>query len=360
MIGPNLLDRPALWPLLFLPGVLYRAAVAARGALYDTGRIRPARLPCHVISIGNLTVGGSGKTPLTSFIAGFLRDSGYRVGVASRGYRRRGPAAPRLVSDGRRLLADPGAAGDEPYLIARDNPSVPVAVGADRVAAARLLLATGPLEAILLDDAFQHRRIARDLDLLLVDGRDPWGNGRMLPHGPLREPLSAVTRADAVILTRSEGRVPAAVASVLERHNPRAAVLHCGLEPEAFVRAEGEPVGLASLKGFSSYVFSGIARPERFEEEVRRLGLRLAGARRFPDHHHYTRRELEGVVREARAAGAEVLVTTEKDLLRIAEPPAGALPLYALALRVTFPWGVPLQAWLLDRLAARRPAEART
>jgi tetraacyldisaccharide 4'-kinase len=359
VIGASLLDRPWLGPLLYVPAVLYRAAVAARSVLYATGRIRPVRLPCAVISIGNLTVGGSGKTPLASFVAGALRESGYRVGVASRGYGRRGSRAPRLVSDGRRLLTDPDAAGDEPYLIARDNPSVPVAVGGDRVAAARLLLLTGPLEAIVLDDAFQHRRIARDLDLLLVDGQDPWGNGRMLPRGPLREPLSAAARADAIVLTRSAGRVPAAVASVLERHNPRAAVLHCGLEPEAFVRAEGDPVGLASLKGFSAYAFSGIARPERFEEEVRRLGLRLLGARRFPDHHRYSRRELEDVGRDARAAGAEVIVTTEKDAVRIADRPAGAPPLYALALRVTFPWGTPLQSWLLDRLAALRPAGAR-
>ncbi|HEU4402317.1 MAG TPA: tetraacyldisaccharide 4'-kinase, partial [Candidatus Polarisedimenticolia bacterium] len=186
--------------LLAPPALLYRAAVRARNALYDSGRLRVHRLPCAVVSIGNLTAGGTGKTPLTSFVAGLLRDSGYRVGVASRGYRRHGTRAPLLVADGRALLVDAAHAGDEPYLIARDNPGVAVAVGADRAAAARLLLAAHNPEVIVLDDGFQHRRLGRDLDLLLLDGPDPWGNGKMLPLGPLREPLSGLARAGAIVL----------------------------------------------------------------------------------------------------------------------------------------------------------------
>jgi tetraacyldisaccharide 4'-kinase len=345
--------------LLYPPGLLYRGAVALRNALYDAGCLRAVRLPCAVVSIGNLTIGGTGKTPLTSYVAGLLRDSGYRAAVASRGYRRRGGRAPLLVSDGRALLADAAAAGDEPYLIARDNPAVPVAVGADRVAAARLLLAAGRPEVIVLDDAFQHRRLARDLDLLLVDGVDPWGNGKILPLGPLREPLSAVSRADALVITRSEGRPPAALDRILERHNPRAAVIHCRLEPERFVRAEGDPVAAGALKGFAAFAFSGIARPDRFEDDLERLGLRIAGRRRFGDHHRYRRADLDGIVRAARAAGAEVLVTTEKDLVRIDPLPEGAPRLYALALRVVFPHPPDLGGWLLDRLAALRPGTAR-
>lgn len=359
MIAPDRLATPAVRPFLFLPGIAYRAAVGLRNALYDSGRLSVHRLPCLVISIGNLTVGGTGKSPLTSCIASLLRDSGYRVGVVSRGYRRRAARAPLLVSDGRTLLADAQSAGDEPYLIARDNPAVPVAVGADRVQAARVLIGAASPEVIILDDAFQHRRLARDLDLLLVDGRDPWGNGKMLPRGPLREPVASIARADACILTRSDGRSPSSLVSALERYNPDAALFHCRMEPRAFVRPEGETIGPSALKGFSAYAFSGIARPERFEDGLRSLGVRLAGWRRFADHHPFRRRDLEQVAGEARRLGADVLVTTEKDLVRIVEAPDGSPPLYALAIRVTFPRGRDLQPWLLDRLAALRPDRGR-
>lgn len=333
------------------PECLYRTAVRLRNVLYDC-RLRPARrLPCAVVSLGNLTVGGSGKTPLTSFIAGLLREAGYRVGVVSRGYGRRGGRAPLLVSDGRSILVEPEAAGDEPSLIARDNPAVPVAVGSDRFAAARLLLQASPCEVLVLDDAFQHRRLARDVNLLLVDGRDPWGNGKMLPRGPLREPPSAVLRADGVLVTRSEGRLPTALAAALDRYNPGAAVFHCTMRARAFVRGDGESIGPAALKGLTAYAFSGIARPDRFEADLRDLGIRLGGTRHFADHHRFARRDLEAIAAAARMARAEVLVTTEKDLVRILKPPADAPPLYALVQAVIFGDGDRLPAFLLDRLA---------
>jgi tetraacyldisaccharide 4'-kinase len=350
----SLFESKAAQSLLFLPGLAFQAAVSMRNALYDAGRLPSHRLPCVVISIGNVTVGGTGKTPLTSHVAGFLRESGYRVAVASRGYRRRNAGAPLLVSDGRRILADALSAGDEPYLIARDNPAVPVAVGADRVAAARLLLNTASPEVLLLDDAFQHRRIARDLDIVLVDGLDPWGNGRMLPRGPLREPIASIRRADACVVTRTNGRTPDGLVAALERFNRDVALFHCRLEPRAFVRADGESVDPGSLKGFSAYAFSGIARPERFEDDLRGLGVRLAGSRRFADHHPFRRRDLEEIALEARRSGAQVLMTTEKDMVRIVESPEGSPPLYALAIGAIFPPGTGLQSWLLDRLSALR------
>ncbi|OLC54537.1 MAG: tetraacyldisaccharide 4'-kinase [Acidobacteria bacterium 13_1_40CM_4_69_4] len=359
MIGRAILDAPAARPFLVLPGIAYRAAVGLRNALYDSGRLSAQRLPCCVISIGNLTLGGTGKSPLTSWVASMLRESGYRAGVVSRGYRRQGGRSALLLSDGRAILADARSAGDEPYLIARDNPAVPVAVGADRVEAARLLLRAAAPEVIVLDDGFQHRRIARDIDLLLVDGRDPWGNGRMLPRGPLREPIASIARADACILTRSDGQSPARVVEALQRYNPGAALFHCRLEPCRFVRPDGESIGSASLKGFSAYAFSGIARPERFEDDLRSLGIHLAGTRRFSDHHRYRRGDLQEVAREAHLHGSDVLVTTEKDLVRLVETPEGSPPLYALAISVTFPFGPGLQRWLLGRMAPPRPAGGR-
>jgi len=338
--------------LLYAPSLLYRGAVALRNRLYDAGWLPADRLPGRVVSLGNLAVGGTGKTPLTSCLAGHLVQAGYRVAVLSRGYARRGGGAPLLVSDGRTVLAEPVWAGDEPWLIARDNPSVPVAVGADRRAAARLVTEASPVEVFLLDDAYQHRRIARDLDLLLVDGSDALGNGRMLPFGPLREPESSLARADAVVLTRSEGDIPPALASLLNRYNPEAPVFHARIEPVAFVRQDGTSIASSALEGFTAYAFCGIARPGRFEHDLLSTGLRLAGVRRFPDHHPFSRRALEEVVHEARRTGAEILVTTEKDLVRMTSFPEGAPALYALSLRVTFPESPGLVDWVIERLHA--------
>ena len=346
-------DAPArgiLAALLYGPGLLYRAAVSTRNAVYDAGWIRQHRLPGIVISLGNLTVGGTGKSPLCSYTASLLSESGYRVAVLSRGYGRMGGPAPLLVSDGRGLLADAAASGDEPYLIARDNPSVAVAVGADRAKAARLLLEVTSPEIILLDDAFQHRRVARDIDLVLVDGRDPWGNGRMLPLGPLREPLAAVSRADGLVVTRAHDPGPAGLAQTLERFNPNLTVFRARIEPRAFVRPDGEEISASALKGLSAYVFSGIARPEGFENDLRELGLRVCGHRRFADHHRFRRRDIEEIRRGSREAGAEMLVTTEKDLVRISGWPEDGPPLYALALSVSFSGEPSFPAWIVDRL----------
>lgn len=355
----RLLQSRVVRPFLVLPGFAYAAAVRLRNHLYDTGRLPSFRLPCLVVSVGNLTVGGTGKTPLTSHLAALLRESGYCTGIVSRGYRRRGGRAPLLVSNGRALLADARAAGDEPYLIARDHPALPVAVGADRAGTARLLLDAASPEVIVLDDGFQHRRLARDVDLLLVDGRDPWGNGRMLPRGTLREPVASIARASACVLTRSDGTIPAGLAAALERYNPGAALFHCRLEPRGFVKADGETIGPASLKGFSAFAFSGIARPERFEDDLRGLGVRISGCRRFPDHHRFRRRDLERIALEARRCLADVVVTTEKDLVRIAAAPESSPPLYALSIHAIFAGGGDFSGWLLERLAAVRPGRRR-
>ncbi len=359
MIHPDALRHPALQILLAPGAFIWRGIIGMRNALYDAGVLPARRLPCPVIAIGNLTVGGTGKTPIAAWVAAALRDAGRHVAVLSRGYGRRGGGT-RLVSDGRTVLVDVDQAGDEPYLIARDTPGVVVAVGADRFAAAALVRATaGAPDVIVLDDGFQHRRLHRDCDIVLVDGIDPWGNGRMLPRGPLREPVRALQRADAVVITRSTGAVPKDLAAALERHNPRARVMHCRLESDRFLRADGDPVDLAALRGFTAFVFSGIARPDRFEDEARRLGLRVVGSRRFADHHRYGAAELRETGEAARAAGAEILLTTEKDLVRILDPTPAGLPIHALRLRVVFGPGDDLKAWILDATAAVGPGERR-
>jgi tetraacyldisaccharide 4'-kinase len=335
---------------LLLPALLYRGAVWGRNRMYDAGLLRAARLPFPVVAIGNLTVGGSGKTPIVSYLAGALLGRGVGVAIASRGYGRSG-RAPLLVSDARRLLATARDAGDEPVLLARRHPQAAVAVAADRAAAARLLPDLPRPRALLLDDAFQHRAVHRDLNLLLVDAGAPFGNGRILPLGPLREPVSGLRRADALIVTRGDGSCPAALREALERHHPKAPIFHARIVPSRLADAGGAPVHMDRLRGRRVFAFSGIARPARFEEDLERLGATLAGSRRFRDHHPFRPDDLAGVVAGARAAGAEVLVTTEKDGVRLDAPlPAGAPPLLVLGIEASFPGDADLADFVHDRL----------
>lgn len=335
---------------LLLPALLYRGAVGLRNRMYDAGVLPTRALPAPAVAFGNLTVGGTGKTPMTSHAAGLLGEAGYRVGILSRGYGRRG-SAPLLVSDGRQILADAREAGDEPWLLARDHPAAGVAVGGDRIAAAALLRRSFEPEVWLLDDAFQHRRVRRDLNVLLVDGGSIFGNGRILPFGPLREPLSGLRRADAVVLTRGDGAVPGPLARALERHHPRLPLFQARIGPTRFVGADGAAADPGALRGFAAFAFAGIARPDRFFADLEAHGARVVGRRSFPDHHPYDTGDLEAIARAARDAGAEFLVTTEKDLVRIAAAPAGAPPLLALQVGVTFTDG-DFAGFLLDRLAA--------
>ena len=347
---PRLDPGPLRRLALLVPGLLYRGAIGLRNRLYDAGIIKTATLPAPAIAFGNLTVGGTGKTPMTSHVAGLLEAAGYRVGILSRGYGRRG-RAPLLVSDGRRILVDAAQAGDEPWLLARDHPGAGVAVGGDRVAAAALLREALRPGVYLLDDAFQHRRVRRDLNLLLVDGGTIFGNGRILPFGPLREPLSGLRRADAVVLTRGDGAVPGPLARALERHHPRLPIFEARIAPTRFVGADGATAGLETLRGVATFAFAGIARPDRFFADLEAAGARVVGRRAFPDHHPYDGRDLDAIARAARDAGAERLVTTEKDLVRLDAAPPGAPPLGALAVGVTFTAG-DFAGFLRDRLAA--------
>jgi tetraacyldisaccharide 4'-kinase len=362
---------PLAQAALALPALLYRGAIRLRNRLYDRGLLPAARLAWPVVSIGNLTVGGVGKTPVTSALAGALLDRGFAVGIVSRGYGRAG-RAPVLVSDGARLLAGPEAAGDEPVLLAQAHPRAVVAVAADRRRAFGLLPERPAPRVVLLDDAFQHRAVARDLDLLLVDGEAPFGNGRIVPFGPLREPISGMRRADALVVTRGDGACPPALRAALERHHPNAPIFHARIVPSRLVRPDEPSLPLEALRGQAVFALSGIARPDRFEADLGRLGARVVGTRRFPDHHRFSAMERLAIDRDALASGAAMIVTTEKDLVRLSaaitapDAPAVVLtgpPLVALAIQADFPHEADLARFVEERLrrspaATRRPAHA--
>ncbi len=305
----------------------YRASIAARSRL-----VRPERVDRPVISVGNLTAGGSGKTPLVMELVGLLQAGGRRVAIVSRGYGRntRGSRVVHVAGDG---LPAAEAAGDEPAMMAARLPSACVVVGEDRVDAARLAIDSCRPDAIVCDDAFSHIGLARDLDVLAVHARRGFGNRRLLPAGPLREPLTAMRRAHLVVFTHARDET---VAELRIRHGipedlPAAA---CRFEPDELVCGPGlrEHTGPGPSRVVAA---CGIAHPAGFEESLQQAGLQVVDRAAFGDHHRLTARDLERLAERVQHAGAEALVVTEKDLVKMERPPDG---LTVLALRLAARW----------------------
>lgn len=322
--------RPPLhpWPSapLRLAASLYGGLIRLRNRHYD----RPgssSRVEVPVLSVGNLTLGGTGKTPIVAWIARRLSDSGVRPAIVSRGYRGKAGRGPLLASSGDGPTCDAALCGDEPFLLASTLPGVMVVVGSDRVAGALLAHSRGA-DVIVLDDGFQHRRLDRDLDIVLLDAGDPFGGGRLLPAGRLREPLGGLRRAHAVLITRARRQERfAEIERVVRRHNRSVPILTAGHRGVGFVDARGAPCERPSR----AVAFCGIGSPEGFRADLEACGVELLDFRRWPDHHAYTPRELSDLAGLA-AGHASALVTTEKDLARLSGRWPGPDP--PLALRI--------------------------
>jgi len=301
-------------------GGLYAAATKARLALYQSGALAAKDVGAPVISVGNITAGGTGKTPLVAWIARRLDEDGRRVCVLTRGYGRTNPNQRIVVSDGTAVLADAEAAGDEPLLLAEELSGRAVVISdRDRVAAARWAIENFRSDAFVLDDGFQHLRIARQLNIVIVDATNPWSNGRVLPAGLLREPRSGLSRADCVIITRANQ-----VKSIdtLRQDIDR---LSQG-RPVFLSRMKSRGLQLISGSDFSNQApdnslrvgaFCAIGNPRSFFDQLRREDRTLVATRAFRDHHHYTQADVDLVVREATAAGAGGLITTAKDEVKL-------------------------------------------
>lgn len=326
-----------------LPAVLgalsrgYGAAMALRAAAYRRAMFQQHRLPCKVVSIGNLTVGGTGKTPLTVYVARRLAAMGLKVAVLSRGYRSGAERTGAVVSDGKDLLLGPADAGDEPWMMARHLDGIPVLVGRDRYRSGLIACRRFGTEVAVLDDGFQHQRLKRDLDFVLLTGPAPFGNGHLLPRGPLREPMQAIGRAHALVLS---GLAPEAVVPALTKPLFRArrrTVLRALVPPgrqDPGRGVEAEASDLETIKGSLAFGFSGLADNNQFRLALTALSVPLVGFSGFGDHHPYSRRDLDQVTAEALASGAEMLATTEKDLGRLPLPLA--LPLAVFGLDIDF------------------------
>lgn len=320
-----------LFPL-FLASLPYEWAVRARTFLYSLGLFKTKRLPRPVISIGNITVGGTGKTPLTMTLAKGLMEREIPVAILSRGYRGKKKAGP-LVTDGQNLLLSPEESGDEPFLMASVLKGIPVLIGWDRFKTGNLALERFSIRGFLLDDGFQHLPLYRDLNIVLIDSQTGFGDGHLLPRGILREPLSHLKRADIFLLTRSEDPQSCQpLRGILRKIHPSAPVFHSHYEPAGLVRLDGKVESLHLFKGKRVLALSGIATPDYFSELLKRCGMEVVDERIYPDHHYYTRQDLTSLLGEVKKI--EFIVTTEKDLVKLKTHPVDSLPLYALRIDV--------------------------
>ncbi len=349
--------RPALPMNIFLTLIsnIYGAAVRLRRTGYMAGFLKTKALPCSVISIGNLTTGGTGKTPMTLYTAERVQQLGYRVAVISRGYKGAAEKHGGIVSDGATLLMDPVTAGDEPFLLAASLKNIPVLVGHDRYRSGMLAVKRFQTQVVILDDAFQHLSLFRNLNLLLLDRTRPFGNGHLLPRGVLREPVSALRFSDALILTRSSRPFCIPTESWTTEH-PIFFAVH-----EPFVSARfsaGDPLQFQATHpvteekwfiGKRFFAFSGIADNRDFHETLQKMGADVCGVKGFSDHHTYSYDDIQAIITAAGDANATALVTTEKDLARLHGRFRFPLEFAVVGIRITID-----DAMAFDRLIENR------
>jgi tetraacyldisaccharide 4'-kinase len=329
---------------------LFSAIAQLRLWLYRKRILHDQPLGCLVVVVGNLTVGGTGKTPVVEKFARALRDRGRKVAILSRGYKSKSTPLfkkwwnslnglpeppPRIVSDGERVLLDSELAGDEPYMLAKNLPGVIVLVDKNRVKAGTYAIKKFGCDTLVLDDGFQYLPLKGRLNLLLVDKTNPFGNGFLLPRGILREPIKHLRRASYVFLTKSNGQRDTELEELIRKHNPGVDIIECSHKPQYLQRfgsAERQP--LSFLQGKRVAAFSGIATPESFEKFVRDLGGNIAVVRRFLDHYRFGADDFTSIFEEALANRVEYIVTTEKDAVRIPEGLQCPLPIYYLRLEI--------------------------
>jgi tetraacyldisaccharide 4'-kinase len=336
---------------LFGGSKVFQVAVKIRRWLYNFRILRDKTLGVQVIAIGNLTVGGTGKTPVVEKFARELRDAGRNVAILSRGYRskpaplhtrllnkillRDDQTPPRVVSDGKSLLLDSEMAGDEPYMLASNLKDVVVLVDKDRVKSGRYAIEKFGCDTLLLDDGFQYWDLrGRRHDVVLIDRQQPFGNEHLLPRGTLREPPSHLARAHTIFITKSDGNT-AALRERIAGLNATAAVIECIHQPLYFEDVfTGKREGLDLLAGKKVASLSGIAQPESFEQSLVKLGGELVYSKRFADHHRFTQQEILNAINRAKKRQAEIIVTTQKDAVRFPKIDRRDVPFYFMRVEI--------------------------
>jgi tetraacyldisaccharide 4'-kinase len=337
--------------LLFVLSKVFLVVIRIRRFLYNVRILRDSTLGVQVIAIGNLTYGGTGKTPVVEKFARALQDEGRKVAILSRGYRskpvpthvwlmnklllRDDTTPPRVVSDGKSLLLDSDMAGDEPYMLASNLKDVVVLVDKDRVKSGRYAIAKFGCDTLLLDDGFQYWRLrGRRQDIVLVDCQQPFGNEELIPRGKLREPPSELKRASAVFITKSDGKTEE-LRQRIALLNPTASIIECIHHPlyleDVFT---GQRVDLSAILGQKVASLSGIAQPESFEQSLVNLGASLVYSKRFADHHRFSQQEILNTINRSKKRQADMIVTTQKDAVRFPKIDRRDLPIYFMRVEI--------------------------
>jgi tetraacyldisaccharide 4'-kinase len=317
-----------VYGLLRLVSVFYAFGQRVRAWLYRQKIFSSRRLNCRVISIGNLTLGGTGKTPTVMMVADTLRRKGFKPAILSRGYGGQSRKSVNVVNDGKQTLLSPEVVGDEPVMMARRLKDIPVLTGRIRYETGEYAIEHFGADVLILDDGYQHLRLHRDVNILLCDASHPFGNGVVFPAGNLREPLSAIGRADLIFLTRCRGDNPTDRIDGCNRK--RVPVIKTGLRVQSVIDlGSGEERGTETLQHQSVAAFCGIAHPLDFFHTLEQLSVEIANQNYFPDHHDYSTDELNAIENRAKQAGAKLIVTTEKDAVKL-KGHSFDLPVYAV------------------------------
>jgi tetraacyldisaccharide 4'-kinase len=344
--------RAALLRLFLLAlSVVFRGIVQTRLWLYRKRLLHDYPLGCMVVSVGNLTVGGTGKTPVVEHLARTLQEGGRKVAILSRGYKSRRPpllkrlhgrltgrineSIPRVVSDGRQILLGSREAGDEPYMLATNLPGVAVIVDKDRVKGGRHAISHFGADTLLLDDGLQYLRLQHRLDLVLIDRQAPFGNEHLLPRGTLREPPANLRRASYIFITKSAGADNTGLVQRIRRYNRTAEIIECSHQPRHLQDVfTGKWLPLDVLRGAYVGAFSAIAAPESFEAALRQLGANVELSRRFIDHHRFSEKEIRSFADRCLRRDVAMILTTEKDAVRFPRLKNLKVPVYLLRVEI--------------------------
>jgi len=344
-------NRPGVLKIILgLLSQLYHCIMSIRNLLYDRGILKTIRLPVPVVAVGNLTHGGTGKTPLVIALAALFQKQGYKVGIITRGYKRN-PHGQIIIKDGKSLLAPPSSSGDEPYLIAQKTKAAVIIADANRIAAGWRAISDYHCNLLIADDAYQHRRLYRDLNLLLWDGSSEPQNERVAPLGRMRESWRGLRRADILFISRTT-QIPESMNLFFQQHQPDLIRAALPVSIQSIIHyGSHETIPIDEIKNRRLLAFCGLGNPQQFFKTLQELSPAEVIRKSFPDHHKYNELELSRLAAEAARSHCDYLITTEKDAVNLPEA-AQALP-NLLILQITCRVNKNIEAVILEKLQPR-------